>query len=309
MLRSPTALGHEAAGAVVAGDGPLPAGTPVAIEPAIPCERCRACRAGRYNQCPHGRCFGSPPTHGALTGHLAVPAEFAHPLPDDFPLTSGALIEPLAVALHAVRRGGVTAGDRVLVTGAGPIGLLVLQAARAVGAGETVVTDINPGRLAHARRLGADRVLETSREPLPQEPLFDIALDCSGVEAALAAAAHAVRPGGSLVAVGNPPQPRTALPLAWMQRQELSLVTAFRYAGEFPAAVSLAATGRDDAVHRRRGRPAPHRGPRDPRRGRRAAFPAQAQEPQLPGPLQLHRHSAPGRHPAPAAGPGCSRAR
>ncbi|GDY59208.1 hypothetical protein SVIO_098310 [Streptomyces violaceusniger] len=223
-----------------------------------------------------------------------MPAEFAHPLPDDFPLTSGALIEPLAVALHAVRRGGVTAGDRVLVTGAGPIGLLVLQAARAVGAGETVVTDINPGRLAHARRLGADRVLETSREPLPQEPLFDIALDCSGVEAALAAAAHAVRPGGSLVAVGNPPQPRTALPLAWMQRQELSLVTAFRYAGEFPAAVSLAATGRDDAVHRRRGRPAPHRGPRDPRRGRRAAFPAQAQEPQLPGPLQLHRHSAPG---------------
>lgn len=76
-----------------------------------------------------------------------MPAEFAHPLPDDFPLTSGALIEPLAVALHAVRRGNVTAGDRVLITGAGPIGLLVLQAARAVGAGETVVTDVNPGRL------------------------------------------------------------------------------------------------------------------------------------------------------------------
>ncbi|MEU1945627.1 NAD(P)-dependent alcohol dehydrogenase [Streptomyces sp. NPDC020125] len=244
VLRSPTALGHEAAGTVVAGDGPLPAGTRVAIEPAIPCGRCRACRAGRYNQCPHGRCFGSPPTDGALTGHLAVPAEFAHPLPDDFPLTSGALIEPLAVALHAVRRGHVTAGDRVLITGAGPIGLLVLQAARAVGAGETVVTDVNPGRLAHARRLGADRALDTSREPLPRDPVFDIALDCSGIESALAAAAHAVRPGGTVVAVGNPPQPRTTLPLAWMQRQELTLVTAFRYAGEFPAAVSLAATGR-----------------------------------------------------------------
>ncbi|WP_370593025.1 zinc-binding dehydrogenase [Streptomyces sp. NBRC 110028] len=74
--------------------------------------------------------------------------------------------------------------------------------------------------------------------------MFDIALDCSGIEAALAAAVHAVRPGGTLVVVGNPPQPGTTLPLAWMQRQEFSLVTAFRYAGEFPAAVSLAATGR-----------------------------------------------------------------
>ncbi|NIY70603.1 NAD(P)-dependent alcohol dehydrogenase [Streptomyces malaysiensis] len=246
VLRSPTALGHEAAGTVLGDGGPLPAGTRVAIEPAIPCGRCHACRAGRYNQCPHGHCFGSPPTDGALTGHLTVPAEFAHPLPGDLPLGSGALIEPLAVALHAVRRGNVAAGDRVLVTGAGPIGLLVLQAARAVGAGETVVTDINPGRLAHAHRLGADRTVDTSREPLPQEPLFDIALDCSGIEAALTAAAHAVRPGGTLVAVGNPPRPRTTLPLAWMQRQELSLVTAFRYAGEFPAAVSLAAAGRVD---------------------------------------------------------------
>ncbi|SCG11805.1 L-iditol 2-dehydrogenase [Streptomyces sp. MnatMP-M27] len=246
VLRSPTALGHEAAGTVLGDGGPLPAGTRVAIEPAIPCGRCHACRAGRYNQCPHGHCFGSPPTDGALTGHLTVPAEFAHPLPGDLPLGSGALIEPLAVALHAVRRGNVAAGDRVLVTGAGPIGLLVLQAARAVGAGETVVTDINPGRLAHAHRLGADRTLDTSREPLPQEPLFDIALDCSGIEAALTAAAHAVRPGGTLVAVGNPPRPRTTLPLAWMQRQEHSLVTAFRYAGEFPAAVSLAAAGRVD---------------------------------------------------------------
>ncbi|GAA3354530.1 hypothetical protein GCM10017744_012920 [Streptomyces antimycoticus] len=122
----------------------------------------------------------------------------------------------------------------MLITGAGPIGLLVLQAARAVGAGETVVTDVNPGRLAHARRLGADRALDTSREPLPQDPVFDIALDCSGIESALTAAAHAVRPGGTVVAVGNPPQPRTTLPLAWMQRQELTLVTAFRYAGSSP---------------------------------------------------------------------------
>lgn len=76
--------------------------------------------------------------------------------------------------------------------------------------------------------------------------MFDIALDCSGIESALTAAAHAVRPGGTVVAVGNPPQPRTTLPLAWMQRQELTLVTAFRYAGEFSAAVSLAATGRID---------------------------------------------------------------
>ncbi|WP_446460325.1 alcohol dehydrogenase catalytic domain-containing protein [Streptomyces sp. BRA346] len=73
--------------------GTHPVGTRVAIEPAIPCGRCRACRGGRYNQCPDGRCFGSPPTDGAFTGRLAVPSEFAHPLPADFPLAAGALIE------------------------------------------------------------------------------------------------------------------------------------------------------------------------------------------------------------------------
>ncbi|MFI0819472.1 NAD(P)-dependent alcohol dehydrogenase [Streptomyces sp. NPDC021098] len=246
VLRSPTALGHEAAGTVVAGDGTHPVGSRVAIEPAVPCGRCAACRGGRYNQCHDGHCFGSPPTDGALIGQLAVPSEFAHPLPDDLPLTAGALIEPLAVALHAVRRGGVAVGDRVLITGAGPIGLLVLQAARAVGAGEAVVTDVNPGRLAHASRLGADRVRDTAHEPLPREQVFDVALDCSGIETALVGAVRALRPGGTAVAVGNPVRPLTALPLAWMQRQELTLVTAFRYAGEFPAAVALAAAGRVD---------------------------------------------------------------
>ena len=199
VLRTPTALGHEAAGVVVAtGDGASahPVGTAVAVEPAIPCGRCRVCRAGRYNQCSHGHCFGSPPTDGALTRFLAVPEEFAHPVPEGLPFASAALVEPLAVAVHAIRRGGVTAGDRVLVTGAGPIGLLVLQAARAVGADEVTVTDVNADRLAHARRLGAARVRDTSREPLPPGQVFDVLLDCSGVESALADGARVAAPRG-----------------------------------------------------------------------------------------------------------------
>ncbi|WP_030253133.1 NAD(P)-dependent alcohol dehydrogenase [Streptomyces violens] len=247
VLRQPTVLGHEASGTVVA-TGPsatVTPGTHVAVEPAVGCGTCAVCRSGRYNLCPTGTCFGSPPVHGTLATHLVAPSRAVHPLPDAIPLELGAFIEPLAVAVWAVRRAEVTFGDRVLITGAGPIGILCCQVARAAGAVEVVVTDINDARLARARELGATRTVNTARHNLELSG-FDRLLECSAHPSALWQALHALRPGGRATVVGQAAPTVDGLPLAHLQRHEIDLVCAFRYAHAFPTALALAADGSVD---------------------------------------------------------------
>ncbi|WP_327657125.1 NAD(P)-dependent alcohol dehydrogenase [Streptomyces sp. NBC_00483] len=247
VLRQPTALGHEASGTVLAtGDAATVApGTRVAVEPAIGCGTCATCRSGRYNLCPTGTCFGSPPTHGTISTHLVTPSRAVHPLPDTIPLELGALIEPLAVAVHAVRRAEVTFGDRVLITGAGPIGILCAQVARAAGAVEITVTDVNDARLAQARKLGATHTVNTAREKLELTDV-DRLLECSAHPAALWQGLHTLRPGARATVVGQAAPTVDGLPLAQLQRNEIDLSCAFRYAHAFPAAIALAAEGRVD---------------------------------------------------------------
>jgi NADPH:quinone reductase-like Zn-dependent oxidoreductase len=132
-------------------------GDRVCLEPGVPCALCRECRSGRYNLCGKVQFLGAPPVDGSMTNYLAVHEDFAFPLPPTVSDEAGALIEPLAVAVWACRKAGVSAGDRVLVTGAGPIGLLVAQTARASGAAEVVITDVSEPRLELARRLASIR--------------------------------------------------------------------------------------------------------------------------------------------------------
>ena len=147
------------------------------------------------------------------------------------------MIEPLAVAVWAVRRAQVGLGHRVLVTGAGPIGLLVAQVARAAGAAEVFVTDINEHRLAVAEELGA-----SSGAPLD----VDLVIECTGVPDVLWSAIRTVRPRGRVTVVGQAAPAVDGLPLAHLQRYEIDLVTAFRYAHAFPTAIALAASGAVD---------------------------------------------------------------
>ncbi|GHF76852.1 L-iditol 2-dehydrogenase [Amycolatopsis bartoniae] len=240
VVRAPTVLGHEGFGVITETGPGVPGdrlGERVAIEPAAPCLRCAACLSGRYNVCPNHTCLGSPPTHGLLRESALVPAQFAHPLPDSVPDEVASLIEPLAVATWALDRGAPVAGRRVLVTGAGPIGLLVLQAARAHGAAEVVVTDLSPERLRAAAALGAT----TGEGP------FDVAFDCSGAPPAIRSAASALAPGGTLVLVGVPGEPEPAFPLQLVQRYEFDIRGCFRYGpGAFATAIAWAADGRVD---------------------------------------------------------------
>ena len=151
VVDGPLVLGHEAAGVVRAlgpGASRLSPGQRVALEPGVPCRRCRACRSGHYNLCPDIRFFATPPVDGAFARYVVHDEDFAHPLPDHVSDDAGALLEPLSVAIWATWKAGISVGDRVLVTGAGPIGLLVTAVAKAAGAVEVVVSDTQPARLA-----------------------------------------------------------------------------------------------------------------------------------------------------------------
>src|SRR3954463_11042940 len=249
VVEAPLVLGHEAAGEVTElgpGFTRLTVGQRVSVEPGVPDLTCEQCLAGRYNLCPNMRFFATPPIDGAFAQYVVVHAAFAHPVPDGLSDDAAALLEPLSVGIWACRKGGVTAGSRVLVTGAGPIGLVGGQAALAFGATEVVVSDVNPARLAIARELGATDVVDArtaSVTDLPRPP--DVLLECSGHPPAIAPALRALDRAGRAVLVGMGGD-EVAVPLSVVQERELEITGTFRYAGTWPTAIALVASGRID---------------------------------------------------------------
>ncbi|HEY0401952.1 MAG TPA: NAD(P)-dependent alcohol dehydrogenase [Blastococcus sp.] len=249
VVEEPLVLGHEAAGEVTeVGPGVtrLTVGQRVSIEPGVPDLTCEQCLAGRYNLCPNMRFFATPPFDGALAEYVVVHEAFAHPVPENVSDDAAALLEPLSVGIWACGKARVTAGDRVLVTGAGPIGLVCVQAALAFGATEVVVSDVNPARLALAKELGATEVVdarETRVSDLPRPPR--VLLECSGYAPAIAEGIRALDRAGRAVLVGMGSD-EVALPLPVVQERELELVGTFRYANTWPTAIALVASGRID---------------------------------------------------------------
>lgn len=251
VVRGPLVLGHECAGEVVAlgpgVSGPA-VGDRVAMEPGIPCGRCRACREGRYNLCPDVRFWATPPFDGSFAEYVVHPADFCFPLPEGVLDEAGALIEPLSTGVHAARRGRIGPGSSVLVTGLGPIGLVNVMAAFAAGAGSVWASDPVPFRRAAAASLGASILPAGGAEGIAhlhrEHPEgLDVAVDCSGAPAALELCCGAVRPGGAVVLIGMGAD-RLELPLALLQTREVDLLPVFRYAHTYPAAIAWVASGR-----------------------------------------------------------------
>ncbi|GAA2867394.1 NAD(P)-dependent alcohol dehydrogenase [Pseudonocardia halophobica] len=247
VVEAPLVLGHEPSGEVVAlGEGVtrVGRGTRVSIEPGRPDFTCAQCLAGRYNLCPRMEFFATPPVDGALAEYVVVHEAFAHPVPDSLDDDRAALLEPLSVGVWAARKGGVGPGSRVLVNGAGPIGLVAVQVAVAAGAAKVVVADVNAHRLEVAARLGATATVDVSQSKLDGlEP--EVLLECSGHPAATRAALEVLAPAGRAVLVGSG-SADLALPLGSLQRREIELTATFRYANTWPTAIALAASGRVD---------------------------------------------------------------
>jgi L-iditol 2-dehydrogenase len=247
VVRSPLVLGHEVSGriaAVGAGVDGGRVGARVAIEPGAACGACAECKAGRYNLCPDMRFFATPPVDGALAEYVVVRADLAFDLPDAVSDDDAALLEPLSVGIWATGKAQITAGSSVLIAGAGPIGLVAAQVARARGATTIAVTDIAPDRLEAALRNGATLALDARSEAGPGQD-FDAFLDCSGAPSAISAGIAALARAGRAVLVGMGPGEVT-LPLGRLQQRELTVTGTFRYANTWPAAIQLAASGAVD---------------------------------------------------------------
>ncbi|MFF7869463.1 L-idonate 5-dehydrogenase [Streptomyces qaidamensis] len=248
-LREPMVLGHEVVGTVVGYGsgtaGPAP-GTAVAVHPATPCGVCPECGGGRRNVCRDTRYLGSaarfPHVQGGFASQVVVPCEQVRALPDGLGLRRAALAEPLSVALHAVRRAGDVAGRHVLVTGAGPIGCLVVAAAKAAGAVDVTVTDLLPEALEYARVAGAGTVVRADDPDdagWPDE--VDVAIEASGVAAGLDACLRRVRRGGVVVQLGMLPAGHSSFAGNLVVSREIELRGAFRFDTEFDEALGLLA--------------------------------------------------------------------
>jgi len=249
-IKEPMVLGHEISGIVeeVAQDVTTVAkGDRIAVSPSRPCGRCTYCQQGLQNHCLDMRYYGSamrtPHVQGAFRQEIVCDAGQAHKLADGISDSEGALAEPLAVALHAVRRAGSLLGKRVLVTGCGPIGALVVMAARRAGAAHIVATDVSAFTLRSALKVGADEALNVAENAdalarfCADKGSFDVLFEASGNEQALRGALDALRPRGVIMQVGLGGD--MTLPPNTIVAKEFDLRGAFRFHEEFAIAVEL----------------------------------------------------------------------
>lgn len=249
IVERPLVLGHELSGTVVGVGERVDAGRigeRVAVEPQRPCHHCKQCLAGRYNLCPKMEFYATPPIDGAFTGYVTILAEFAHPVPDSISDEAAALLEPLSVAIAAMRKADVAPGSRVLISGAGPIGIICAQTARAFGAAEVIVSDLVSARRDGALRFGATSVIDPRAVDVATSGLsVDAFVDASGAPAAIMSGIQAVGPAGRvvLVGLGNSVLP---MPVEHIQNHEITVTGVFRYADTWPTGIQLVASGRID---------------------------------------------------------------
>ena len=246
-IDAPVVPGHEFAG--VALDGPY-AGRRVAVDPAISCGRCESCRVGQGNLCPDIRFAGHQNLDGALQDRLVWPDELLVPLPDDLSDDAGALLEPLGVAIHAVKHAHVRPGHDVLVVGAGPIGVLAVAVARRAGAARVFVSEPLAHRRETALRFGADAAVPP--DAVEDEMMrvtggrgVDVVVEMAGTDDAITTAVMCARPGARVALGGIPSSPRSSFPAAAARRKGLTFTMVRRMHDTYAQAIELATTGID----------------------------------------------------------------
>ena len=245
VVTTPYIPGHESSGTIVAlGENATRyrEGQRVVIEPGIPCGNCVDCKLGRYNLCPDVVFLSAPPINGTFCDYLCISEHFVFPIPDSLSFEHAALVEPLAVAIHAINRTRLRPGETGVIVGAGPIGLLTLQAFKAAGGGRAICIDLLETRLEMAKKLGADEVIIPGKTPVSD--IGDIVFETAGSDAATAGLFQLAKRGGRVVQVGWPTSTKVELDVAALMEKELDYVGVNRYANAFEAAVTWLSDGR-----------------------------------------------------------------
>jgi L-iditol 2-dehydrogenase len=253
----PIIMGHEAAGTIAALGSAVRGyaeGDRVTFDSTIYCGQCGYCRSGEANLCDNrqvlGVSCGDYRRHGAFAEFVVVPQRILYPLPDTISFAEAAMLEAVSVALHAVRVSQASGGESALVLGAGMIGLLTLQAARAAGCSPVFIADIDATRLRLAAQVGADQVINSSATDLRSEVHrltggrgVDHALEAVGRTETISAAIDCARKGGTVTLIGNI-QPEIALPLQKVVSRQIRLQGSCASSGEYPRAIDLIAAGK-----------------------------------------------------------------
>lgn len=248
-------LGHECGGTVV-GVGSkvkkIKVGDRVNIEPGVPCGKCKFCLSGHYNICPDVDFLATQPNYrGALTNYITHPESLTYKLPDNMDTMEGALVEPAAVGMHAAMEADVKPGKKIVILGAGCIGLMTLQACRVMGATEIVVVDMIEKRLDMAAKLGAMETINGGKEDTvarAKEILGDLGADIvfetAGARATAAQTTKLVMRGGRIMIVGTVPGDT---PVNFLSiNREVKIQTVFRYANNYPMTIEAISSGRFD---------------------------------------------------------------
>lgn len=253
----PIVMGHEAAGtveAVGAGVTRFAKGDRVTFDSTVYCGECAYCKIGQINLCDNreviGVSEGNYRRHGAFAEYVVIPDRIMYPLPPDFPFEEAAMLEAVSVAMHGVKVTPILGGETALVIGAGMIGLLTLQAAKAAGCARVFISDVDETRLNLARQIGADEVLHRSGAELLTEIKrltngrgVDVALEAVGLNQTVASAIDCTRKGGTVTLIGNV-SPEVTLPLQKVVVKQIKLQGSCASSGEYPEAIELIAAGK-----------------------------------------------------------------
>ena len=249
VVDKPLILGHEASGTIVAAGSEVSSarvGQRVAIEPQRPCGHCRECRAGAYNLCPSIEFYATPPIDGAFCEYVLIQDPFAFAIPDTMSDEAGALCEPLSVAITTMRKAHITPGSSILIAGAGPIGIICAQVAKAFGAADIVMTELVPEKRERALGYGATRVIDPAAQDVTSLHLdVNAFVDATGAEQAVYTGIKCVRPQGTAVLVGMG-KPDMVLPVSHIANLEISVTGIFRYVDTWPTAIHLVSSGQVD---------------------------------------------------------------
>jgi L-iditol 2-dehydrogenase len=252
-VTEPMVLGHEPAGTVAeVGEGvtDLKVGDRVAVEPGIPDWTCDFCKSGRYNLCPNVYFYASlPVVEGCFAEYIAHPANLCYKLPDNVSTLEGALMEPMAVGMHAAIQSGIKVGSKAVVIGAGCIGLVTMLAIKSMGVREIIVVDIVKNRLERALELGASEIVDASACDPVQRVLeltgggAEYVFETAGTETTIFQTGKMVGRGGTITLIGYTSDGTAKMNVNWIIDNEVTIKTVFRYRNIYPTIIEAVSKG------------------------------------------------------------------